>query len=123
MVSNTGHTHDEYLVWDSKSVTFRETRADEDSTLFIVTDEIYIESAMTIMVGTTPTVDWRVMTGTSRTSGTEVFSGQSTGYTTIDYFSGDTTLSTIGTIVWLETTATGGTAVDEFHITIKYSGA
>ena len=123
MVANTAHTHDEYFVWDSKSATFRETRADEDSTLFIVTNEIYIESAMTIMVGTTPTVDWRIMTGASRSSGTEIFSGQSIGYTTIDYFSGDTTLSTIGTIVWLETTATGGTSVDEFHITIKYSGA
>jgi hypothetical protein len=109
-------------IHDSKSATFRETRADEDSTLMIVTNEVTIISAATISVGSTPSTTWSIKYGTDRSvAGSELMSGTATSTTSVEYTYTGHTVSP-GNIIWLETSATGGT-VSEFHLTMSYSGS
>lgn len=106
---------------DSKAITLRDTQPDENVTLMVAHQSITLISAMTLVMGSSPSADWKVMSGTSRASGTQVYSAQTTSSSTTEY---DTISQTIDSnaILWIETTATGGTSVSELHITLNYSG-
>lgn len=112
------------ITWDTKAATLRATRSDENVMLFYNPVTMTAISAHTICVGTSPSVTWELRYGTDRsdyTGGTLLVSGTSTGTTTIENTNISTSLPA-GNMVWLLTTATGGTEVTEFHCTFSYSG-
>jgi len=112
------------ITWDTKATTLRATRSDENVTLYYNPVVMTAVSAHTVCVGTSPSVTWELRYGTDRsdyTGGTLLVSGTSTSTTSIEHTDISTSLPA-GNMVWLTTTATGGTSVDEFHFTMSYSG-
>ena len=122
-ITSTAHTHSYSSgTHDSKSLTLRATTDSEDVTLMVVTKSIDTMSAHTLVVGTSPSVTWSLKYGTDRTAaGTELTGGTTTSTTSEVATAIGTSLSA-GDIVWLETSATGGT-VSELHMTLSYSGS
>lgn len=108
----------------AKSITILEPQAGDEATMWSTEQTITGISTNVILRGDSPSVTWELRQGTDRSAaGTLINSGTSTSTTTLD---ADTSLiaGTIasGRMVWLEVIATGGTSVDEFHMTFKYSG-
>ena len=105
----------------TKGITIPETRSDEDIPIFYTDRSLLFTKTITIVDGSSPTVDWSLKQDANRTNaGTTIISSTADNTTT---GSGDTTFTTAavpaGRWIWLETSATGGT-VDQFHLTMTY---
>jgi hypothetical protein len=122
--SQSSHTHSysaSTSLFESKSATLRSPTSGENVTLFYAYNNYTVISADTSVLGTTPSATWKLFSGSNRSSGTEFSSGVTTSTTTVQIFNIDR-LIPADSFVWLTTTATGGTAVSELHLTMLYSG-
>jgi hypothetical protein len=108
----------------SKSITIESPTGSEDISIFFTNKAITITEIRAVVRGSSPSVDWTIRHGTSRSAaGAEVVTG---GTTTTDESTGsDVTTFDDETViadsfVWLGTTVQTGT-VDELALTIVYT--
>jgi len=113
-IENTGHTHTHSY---TKNLDVLEPVDGDTITMVVAEKETSIVSASTIIVGSsTPSVEWTLYTGTSRTSGTQLGTGTSNNTTSPVFIDVDKTIPT-NSMVWVTLGNVGGT-VSNFGFTL-----
>jgi len=104
-----------------KGITILDPIPNDEATMMWVDRDITVNKINTCTRGTSPNVTWYIRSGGTRdeaspiTIDTETTDGGGE-YTTISQAN-----INAGCWLWLDITATGGTQVDEFHMTFKYT--
>lgn len=100
----------------SKGIEIISPAENDTATLLLATKETTLTSVSTIAVGTSPSVEWKLYTGTNRSIGTEVASGTTTTTTTPDTQDVDEVIVEDG-MLWVELETIGGTC-NNWHMNV-----